>query len=734
MTEEDFINLFKDKTYCDKLPGALGNLLSLNLSSNNDPTYDLFSTESSGPVCYELSWMKTRIFELLTLIFEAVEPLKSRINLCGFPLFQGVQNHILNTTIKGCISFINSPEYYKLNVDGEINDGNSTIQNCFNFLNHVASVKSLCSGLEYSIEDLLICLCLPFMTTKEKEVREGDEIISKPNIGSIQQLYHMCNQQVSIISKTSSSKKKIIASFLCNLLLNLENSVLSAFRILLSLLEYSIQSDKPEDLSLNYPNLIEFQNSLFISKLEAKSRIESCLLTLACLNKLADDNIKKMIGEFLSKHYVFLDNSLPVSKTYLCLIIAFYHESLFKLAPTQDLSDNYMRFLLETVNIKDKEADFLIEVASMTLGLLFINNSLSTSLVTYATETVRVLVGVLQEEYKPSLMSVMIAIILSYELQVLEEPDLFLDVLQLLVQKIEEGLRKTEEVDYLDYSIKSLIEICRKDYYMFLIQKELEDVMQPIIALLNEAEFSDPEDYSKHDSVLILLVPLVKYLRKLILPLASNIIASLSQALKTEDRDPEVLVHALSHIIIHLNSSPEASNNPEILQLLVNVSLQIVNQKNEQKLVFEGALLLQLIFQYNLPLTNCQIQNILDVTHKKLMKTANPLLQVQFLCVILSAFHSNFDDIQAILSKLKTINPFFDLLLQNIPNFRDFQYCRQVLTFGLSSLLNNTVFQEFKSRLPELFNALVSNLQLEQISRLRDEAPKKILVQNFVEI
>ena len=84
--------------------------------------------------------------------------------------------------------------------------------------------------------------------------------------------------------------KSKVAAFLCNLAS--ENSAAPVFKLLLSLIEYTFTSHNPEDLA-NYQELIQYQDSLFLSNIfEAETRYEACLLTLACLNKVANNEMK----------------------------------------------------------------------------------------------------------------------------------------------------------------------------------------------------------------------------------------------------------------------------------------------------------------------------------------------------------------------------------------------------------------------------------------------------------
>jgi len=708
------VSMLQNKTYYQKLPTILQNLLSLNLSSNHNHIHALVAKSSQCA----LNELKADVFNLLFMVLDALESFKSKIDLTTFTFFQIIQNEILKSTINGLISFLNSQEYYEIFEDGSFEDNIQRLfKEAFVFLGIATKFKPLCLVLQqYSISDLLIYVFLPLMRT----VQFDQEMYNETPSEFINTIEDICFLQ------RSSEIKSQIAALISTLASNNEenNNGILALRLLLSIIEHSISNDQVQELTP------KSRDSLFVSNVEAESQIETCLLAISCLTNIATDSMKKIISEFLSRHYSYFIDSPTISiKTSFCLLIACYPESVFQFLDNHDLSENYLRFILESVNIKDKEAGCLIEMANFTLEKIFEKESLSTFLAPYTADVVKVLFGILRDEDKQSIRRVLIEIITKHELQFEELPYLLLDVIRASLQKIQKSLQdemsSEEELD-IGSTLLHLEKLFQKEKYMRMIQKELEEVMQPIISFLEDFGPGTVDDQYKHEIVLNLLTSLLPVLKNLTEPLTSNILRSIPEALKNYmDHEFIYLTVALNNILTKIDVK-----NSEIIKSLVKVSLLVVNQKNvydKERVVCQGALLLQTIFKSIMTLTDQQFEEILVVTNKQLQKAKNPFVKVQLLCVFLEAFRANYEVTQAILSKHTALDSFVNLLQKNVLTFGDNSYSQQVLIVGLNDMLflNHTkLSEEIKARSSELFNILVSFLQFQKTSAQAKEESK----------
>jgi len=81
-----------------------------------------------------------------------------------------------------------------------------------------------------------------------------------------------------------------MAGFLNAMISNKENNdheKMAVLKLLLHLAEFSITPDFE-----NYPELAQYEELNFITEVQPESRLETCLLTLACLHKNLDHNMK----------------------------------------------------------------------------------------------------------------------------------------------------------------------------------------------------------------------------------------------------------------------------------------------------------------------------------------------------------------------------------------------------------------------------------------------------------
>ena len=346
---------------------------------------------------------------------------------------------------------------------------------------------------------------------------------------------------------------------------------------------------------------------------------------------------RKMIGEFVHKHYSYLiDSSSMEVKVHFCLLIACYPEHILNSSENQDSAADCFRFILEGVNIKDEEAACLIQAASKTLEILFERDSLSSFLVPYAMDTFRVLSEIfLDEEDNQYILNLILEILERYELQILEQPDFLVDLMKTLARKIEEGLKSENYEDCEKFKIgraRNLLQsIFKKKQYILMVQDDLEQVTQPLLTLLQEIHINDRQDVRKHQDLITLIIPLLPAVKNLTQTLLINI-TQLSPLVIEITHSLSYLFSKLSDIIKDTNAIAEFNKNPETLQLLIKIVTKALHQKKSferSELICQGALLFQLIFQYVDSLTEAHIETILETTCQLLKTTVNPLIRVQ---------------------------------------------------------------------------------------------------------
>ena len=334
-----------------------------------------------------------------------------------------------------------------------------------------------------------------------------------------------------------------------------------------------------------------------------------------------------MVGEMLQRQYSFLANLSFSVRTNLCLLIACYFESLL---PNQDLAADCFRFVLESVNIKDEEVVCFVEPANLALDLLFEKKPLENFLGNYVVDTVRVLIGIIQEEKRWNLTKTLARIVGNYEPQILEAPDLLTETLKILIKKIQElfqsDLSVYEEKDKLELTVNLFRNLCQKSQFMVKIQDQLPSLIQIIFPLFEKTKFLESDDKFKHKCVLNILIPFLPFVKELFEPLCSKIYEGLPQAMKLK-KGPDYLMNPMNEVIRH--SGNLNSEFVSALVQMINLMISHENAPSNKKLKCQGALLLQMIFQYVGSLTSTQIEKIFEKIFAQLLEEDDSLVQVQ---------------------------------------------------------------------------------------------------------
>jgi len=721
---ETVVDLLQNKQYYQRLPQILKDILTINLAFDRPDNNTFITTPTDSPNHYEINSMKTEALNLLILVLEILEPHNSKIDLTKLTFFQAIHNDLVKLILNGLSSLLNSDEYHELCENEETGEIENLLGMSASFLRQAVSFKQICLNIDVPLTELLLNVCLPIMRMTPQEIEQT--LVSPTDY--INTLAEICFEQ------KASGTRKGISAFLCVLASQIDNKCgPSLLKLLLSLAEYSLATEDPEELA-NYPELIQYQDSRFITQVQPESRIEACLITISCLHKVANNDIKKMIGKFLKEHYAFLvDSQQKMFKIYLCFLIACYPESLFLYQEDQDLSENYIRFILESVNIKDEEENGLVDAANKALEIIFANKSVSVFLVPYAMDALRVLTQIFLDSNKPSLIDSIMNILINYELQVLEQPDFLFDFLKTLGKNIEDVLRKDkapgqENLD-VEHTMKLFEKICEQNKYISMIQNDLGEIIHPLFTLLQDINIKTLDDQFDHQNLIIILNLLIPMFPESIPIILSNVSNILPQILEMKvSGGLNYLVSTVNEILLHCHAVSEF--NPGTIHTLIEIGTKMIEQNScsaslnltKQNIVCEGAMILQLVFQYVEPLTDTQTEEILNRTYQQYIRTQNPLIRVQLLSVVISAISAKFEAIQ------KALHIFINPIIENALNFSNIPYLRKIFILGLSRVLGRTNLPEFFTlRLPELLNILVSFAQLTQLQRqTKEEESDKI--------
>ena len=91
--------------------------------------------------------------------------------------------------------------------------------------------------------------------------------------------------QINFI-QSSKTLKSLSAKFLLELCRNIDGVLSYTTTLVYMMIDYSMISNSPEIIPENYKDLAEHINSIYISKLNATTRVESCLTIIGAIYSL----------------------------------------------------------------------------------------------------------------------------------------------------------------------------------------------------------------------------------------------------------------------------------------------------------------------------------------------------------------------------------------------------------------------------------------------------------------
>jgi len=254
------------------------------------------------------------------------------------------------------------------------------------------------------------------------------------------------------------------------------------------------------------------------------------------------------------------------------------------------------------------------------------------------------------------------------------------------------------------------------------MQNDLPEVIQPLLTLLQEFNIKTVDDRCNHQYLLMILKLLIPRFPESIPIILSNISETLPQILEMNiNVSLYYIVFTINEILLYCHSVSEFT--PGTIHSLIEIGTKMLEQNNsislnfrKQKIVCEGAMIFQLIFQYVESLTQTQTEEILSKTYQQYTRTQNRFIHIQLLGIVLSAIYAKFEATQ------NSLHLFINLLVENALQFSNIPYLRKILIMGLSRVLSRTNLPEFfMLRLPELFNILISFAQLTQLQHQTKE-------------
>ena len=459
---------------------------------------------------------------------------------------------------------------------------------------------------------MAIDVCLPLMRPDRSELNNFRD--------NPEQFVTLSNDITG--KKTSAILKVQAAKFLARLALSADGCLSFLMKFILALLEYSMLSNKPEDLP-NFKDLSEHREAVIIVRTDPAIRVETLLLTLSALHNeilARPKDILPMVGELFKvcQQFFLGPDSNNLIKSRVCLMFPYYAGNVFG-EERAEIYKDYLKFILQCLTLEGEENAALAEQASNALYTMFERQKTAASLTPYVSDIIKALATMLEGTEKLKIFDTVYEIVTDYEFQMLEDPSAFLEMLKALVERGHKEFQILQkDPDRRKLTLNKIWNIIRgiadKEEYILTLQEDIEAIIDPLLSHFEQSrEIGFDEDILNYIASATACKGAVSQATWKVFSSFPKVFAEYGFMLAT-------LFPALNQIIVHGDKT--INSDPQSIQILIEMGVAALNPKCKQAddaNVAEGALLLQLILQYLDPITSEQMELMLTSTYEKLV-------------------------------------------------------------------------------------------------------------------
>jgi len=288
-----------------------------------------------------------------------------------------------------------------------------------------------------------------------------------------------------------------------------------------------------------------------------------------------------------------------IIKARLCLFLGFYLKKLFMGPQMQENYQLYLSFLIKCSGLIDEDSQAIAEQAQNALCMLF-DEKVGPS------QRILPFLGEILEEFASYIKVVQIdqffemiyEFTKTYQAYILENPQVFLNLLKIIVERAEEEYQEfkkdsSDENQILTTLWNTIRNIAEKPIFVQNFQENIEEILTPLFQHLE-----DDNNLPYENDILEYMVAVIK-IRKQVTPLFWIVFKLFPKIFEKQKGMIWHLFEPLNQIIIHgknvLNEDPETIK--DLIKMLIT-GLNPTNIKANSANVSEAALLLQLAIQY----------------------------------------------------------------------------------------------------------------------------------------
>lgn len=289
----------------------------------------------------------------------------------------------------------------------------------------------------------------------------------------------------------------------------------------------------------------------------------------------------------------------------------------------------HLRFLLECAGLEDEEFSSLVEQANTALHSMFERAFLTAALAPYVCDFLERLTVYVLYVKTHKMFDIIHEIVTTYDKQILEKPELLVNLTEALVKRWElefEITRKDPKANKI--MLNKIWNVVRgiggKEEYVRPLQEEIEK------RLITTFKYLDINENLHFDEDILNYVASVTKITQKVSAASWEVFRKFPSIF---ERYQGLLTHlfpALNQIIIY---GQEVINSDETaIETLIDIGKQALNPSHhaaDESNFSEGAVLLQLILQYVHPISQERLRTILLACYDKLQGAENDFLKAR---------------------------------------------------------------------------------------------------------
>jgi len=708
----------------EPLVQVLSTILTLQVPSEKQLPLCLFSTSGVVGIDEILNGTKADTLTCFNKVIDFANKFTFLLNtntnkFLAFAMESGIKG-VLQSLLTFCEN--ENLDYESIPKNEELND---CIVQSLRFLALLASQSELNEFYTSFYKRLIINVCLPLIRSTQDEL---DKFELEP-FEFVSLASDTVADQLSAVAKTQAVH---LLDHLCDFV---DGALTFLGMHLYTVMEYSLVCNNIEEIPTRYPSLMEYSNSLLLSRTSPKIRLETSIIALTSVSYHVSkrSDLAESLENFMARYRdVFYSNEAdPLIKVRMCLFVGYYFEVLFLSPNAKEFFGMQLKFLIDCLAEREEGRRAISEQAIDSLSTVFKQNELRNKIGPFLPEVIEKLAYFIEFADNSAYFDIIEKLFTIFRKRLTQNPAFIGVLVSQMVKRILielEDMRaihsKNAESQILN-RIFGIIAIISEDEGLIpQFQQDIEKLLEPLLPYL--------DDNAPFDDDLIIYVTTTTKIAKRVSDFCWMVVKYFPKMFELSKGLFGSLYSSLNQVIIHGKSVLD--QDPDSVRVFINMGIQGLNPTHKKATdsdACEAALILQLLIQYSQAITNEDWQRIIVACLQKLNSTKKGYVKSKVAGVVLTGFIYNFELTYKIVAHEGILQNFLTLCLDSAADF-DHPYDQKLFLLGLCNMLIQGIKDEaIHDKVFQIFNVLISFLRFteamdQQAVRIRTDDKKPL--------